>query len=112
MTKVLFGQRLREQRELKGYTMEQFAEKLNISYNYLSDIERGRKFPRYELLFRMIDTLDVSADALLRDHVSGSSYMTDSVIAEKLRGLSPEQKSAVENILDSVIENIRKLDKR
>lgn len=109
MTKSLFGQRVREQRELKGLTMEQFAEALNISYNYLSDVERGRKFPRYELLFKIIETLDVSADILLRDQVTSSSYQTDAIISSKLAGLTADEKSFVESMVDTTIENLKRI---
>ena len=41
--KELFGQRLREQRQNQGLTMEQLAEKANLSSNFIGAIERGLK---------------------------------------------------------------------
>lgn len=43
--KELFGQRLREQRQNQGLTMEQLAEKANLSTNFIGAIERGLKEP-------------------------------------------------------------------
>lgn len=46
--KQSFGARLREQRKLKGWTIEQFAEQVGLSPNYMGDLERGQKLPRFE----------------------------------------------------------------
>ena len=43
--KELFGQRLWEQRQNQGLTMEQLAEKANLSTNFIGAIERGLKEP-------------------------------------------------------------------
>ena len=43
--KELFGQRLREQRIKHGLTLEQLAEKSELSSNYIGAIERGLKEP-------------------------------------------------------------------
>lgn len=42
--KELFGVRIRRLRELKGWTQEFLAERLDISRNYLSRIERGKVY--------------------------------------------------------------------
>ena len=39
--KELFGQRLREQRIQHGLTLEQLAEKSELSSNYIGMVERG-----------------------------------------------------------------------
>ena len=38
MTNRLFGRRLREQRKAKGLTIDQLAEMIGISTNYLGDV--------------------------------------------------------------------------
>ena len=43
--KELFGQRLREQRLKQNLTLEQLAEKANLSPNYVGMVERGLKEP-------------------------------------------------------------------
>ena len=42
---TLLGQRIREQRKEKGWTIEQFAERVELSENYVGDLERGVKIP-------------------------------------------------------------------
>lgn len=48
MTNALLGQRIRQQRQLKGLTMEQLAEMVGLSKNYISMIERGERFPVHQ----------------------------------------------------------------
>ena len=43
--KELFGQRLREQRLKHHLTLEQVAEKADLSANYIGMVERGLKEP-------------------------------------------------------------------
>lgn len=63
---TLLGQRIREQRKEKGWTIEQFAERVELSANYVGDLERGVKIPKLETFIRIVEVLDVSADVLIR----------------------------------------------
>ena len=59
------GKRIKQRREQLGLTQEQFAEKLGVATNYISTIERGASFPRYEKLVAIINALETSADAVM-----------------------------------------------
>lgn len=48
--KERFGQRLRDIRQERRMTQEQFAELLGISVDFLSLIERGNNAPSFEML--------------------------------------------------------------
>lgn len=90
--KQSFGARLREQRKLKGWTIERFAEQVGLSPNYMGDLERGQKLPRFETFLRIVEVLDVSADTLIRDTVSPASYVATDELSRKLEALTPQQK--------------------
>lgn len=90
--KELFGQRLREQRQNQGLTMEQLAEKANLSTNFIGAIERGLKEPSLSTLISILNALDIPADVLLRDYVGTASHVTDEEICKRLEGLTPIQK--------------------
>ena len=64
------GKRIKQRREQLGLTQEQFAEKLGVATNYISTIERGASFPRYEKLVAIINALETSADAIFCDVVT------------------------------------------
>ena len=53
------GQRLRHLRQVRGYTQEQLAERIEISPKYLSSIERGAENPTLNLLSRLAQGLQV-----------------------------------------------------
>lgn len=55
----LFGARVKSIRERKGWTQEVLAEKIEISTNYLSCIERGKENPTFDMLERLSAGLQV-----------------------------------------------------
>ena len=58
--KKLFGARIKRLRESKGWTQEYLAERMDISSNYLSGMERGRENPAFDMLVKLSDA--ISAD--------------------------------------------------
>ena len=62
--KQKFGKRLREIREQRRMSQEQFAETLDISVDFLSLIERGRNAPSFETLDRIAKRLRMSVSEL------------------------------------------------
>jgi transcriptional regulator with XRE-family HTH domain len=59
-----FGQRLREIRAARRMTQEQFAEKLDISVDFLSLIERGRNAPSFVTLEKFSKRLKLHVSEL------------------------------------------------
>ena len=100
---TLLGQRIREQRKEKGWTIEQFAERVELSANYVGDLERGVKIPKLETFIRIVEVLDVSADVLIRDSVASASHVADDELCKKLSQLTPGQKKAAIDILKQLI---------
>lgn len=106
MDNKTLGKRIREARIEKHYTQQQLAELAGIGQMYLGEIERGTKMPSLKSFIKIIETLDVSADYVLRDELSsGENYIYDE-ITQKLKGLSPKQRKAAADILDAYVRNI------
>ena len=84
--KELFGQRLREQRIKHGLTLEQLAEKSELSSNYIGMVERGLKEPGLATIVKLLNALNISADTLLCDLVPSASHVTDDEIRKLLSG--------------------------
>ena len=61
----VFGERLKELREEKGITREQLAGTLNLSYWAISKYEQNERRPDQEILNKIADYFDCSADYLL-----------------------------------------------
>src|SRR5438552_1464703 len=58
------GQRIRELRETKDFSLRELAKKLEVSAAFLSDIELGRRFPSNDVLIKMAKILEVKIDEL------------------------------------------------
>ena len=61
--KELFGQRLREQRLKQNLTLEQLAEKANLSPNYVGMVERGLKEPGLATIVKLLNGLNLEETA-------------------------------------------------
>ena len=59
------GQRLARLRKERGYTQLELSGKTGVLRELISDYERGRLRPNYEIIIRFAMALEVSADELL-----------------------------------------------
>ncbi len=106
MDKVKLGKRLKEARLAKHYTQELLAEKASITIVYLSELERGVKLPSLTKFVELAQLLDVSTDYLLRDDLdAGKSHVYDD-ITKKLEPLTPKQRVACAELIDTYIRNL------
>lgn len=64
MSTKTFGQRIRELREQKDFSLREFAKKLEVSAAFLSDIELGRRFPSEKVLLSIAQKLDTIVEEL------------------------------------------------
>ena len=58
------GSILKAARKAKGLTREQLAEIMSITPRYLMSIENENKKPSYDVLFRLVRELGISADTI------------------------------------------------
>jgi transcriptional regulator with XRE-family HTH domain len=56
----LFGRRIRAIREAANLSRETAAEKARITANYLGEIERGEKWPAFDMLGQLASALNVA----------------------------------------------------
>ncbi|EQF26820.1 helix-turn-helix transcriptional regulator [Clostridioides difficile] len=106
------GTRIRERRKELGLTIEQLSEKIDIGYNHLSNIERGRKIPSLSTFLELINALDISADIILKDSVEHVKPNVLNEITNKLEDLNPDQLRTVEEVLTVLIKNLKYLENK
>lgn len=104
MYKLTMGDRIKEARKKKGFTQEQLAERLDVSVEFVGQIERGLKLPSMNVFIKLIEALNVSADYLLRDSVSTGQLFGDNAIGRKVEKLTPKQRIALEALIDTYIQ--------
>lgn len=64
--KKQIGARIKELRQNKGYSQEQFAEKLGLAPRTLCGIEIGKNFFKADTLEKIIETLEITPQDLFR----------------------------------------------
>lgn len=98
------GQRIHKYRTAKRLTQEQVAEKVGISQKHLSRIEQGYHNPRFDMIIKIADTLNISADALAKDMKDGSVGAFFESIRENAEKLTQPQKKFIKEIIKLTAE--------
>ena len=94
------GQRIIARRKKLGLTQEALAEKGDMTTQFVSYAESGKRAMRPENLKKISNALYVSADYLLTGDIVDKDLL---ILSDKLRKLSPSQLRIVENIIDECI---------
>jgi len=67
--RLILGIKLKQLRQEKGYTLKDLAEKTALSLSYLSEIEKGKKYPKPEKIIAIAKALNISFDELVSTKV-------------------------------------------
>ena len=100
--KFEIGQRIKASRIHHKLTQAQLAEALNISVNFLSEVENGKKGLSQETICKICNYFDISADYILfskEEHLTGQNIIeiADSLSNEELKTIT-EYLSALHKI--------------
>lgn len=94
------GQRIMERRKKLGLTQEALAEMADVTTQFVSYAEAGKRAMRPENLKKLSAALGVSTDYLLTGDIVDKDLL---LLSDKLRKLSPAQLRVVENIIDECL---------
>ena len=94
------GQRIVDRRKKLGLTQEALAEKGDMTTQFVSYAEAGKRAMRPENLKKISEALGVSADYLLTGDVIDKDLL---ILSDKMRSLTPSQLRIVENIIDECV---------
>lgn len=95
---IQIGERVKAAREAAGKTQEQLAECIDVSPQYVSDLERGVVGLSIPTLKKLCVSLNVSADRLLFDEATEHRA---AILAEKCSDLSDAQFGIFLDVLDN-----------
>lgn len=62
-----FGLAVRQQRESRGWSQEQLAERADLNRSYVGEVERGSVVPSLATIAKLAVAFDVSLSGLLAD---------------------------------------------
>jgi len=66
---MIFSEKLQLLRKSKGFTQEEFAERLNVSRQAVAKWEAGQSFPDIVNLIQISNILNVTVDYLVKDQL-------------------------------------------
>lgn len=103
------GKRIRNFRIQNHMTQAQFAERLDVSTNFISEIETGKKSVSLETLHRLHQQFHLSADYLLFG--KEDPFLSECTLSEFLSSLSAEDIPIIIEYLEAFLK-LKKLDKK
>lgn len=85
-----------------GFKQNMLAERLDLSNNYLSSIERGKEKPSLEVIVNICNALQVTPDYLLMGNMYSNNVPQN--IADGLRLCTKEDLSLLSVLIDHLVE--------
>jgi transcriptional regulator with XRE-family HTH domain len=79
--RLILGLKLKNLRQERGASLKEVAGRAGVSVSYLSEIEKGKKYPKTEKLIDLARALDVSFDELVSQRVDDSLVAIKQAIA-------------------------------
>lgn len=103
------GQRIARLRKEKGYTQDELAKKMGIVRVLVSDYERERIRPHYEMIIRFALALDVTTDELLGlkqqpKHSESSPNLRLVRRLKKIEALPPAEQKILLRTIDTFLK--------
>ncbi len=97
------GNQIRKARERSGLTQEQFAEAIDKSPQFISDLERGLSGISLETLKKICETLQVSSDTILFTETIQTDMAVEK-LTNKFLNMTPEQLRIMEAITNAFLQ--------
>lgn len=96
------GVRIVERRKELKLTQEQIAERMNVSVQMISNIERGNKAIRIDNLIKLCDILKTSTDYILTGKRTNNDF--DNIV-DKISNLTETDYKMIEMLVDYRLKN-------
>ncbi len=103
----VIGRHIREARLDKKLTQYQLAERVHITPNYLSMLERGTHLPKLETLITISEALEVPVSALLTDFPVESFTSRIHFLSTAMEGLDDEQSKIVCDVIKVMTDGFK-----
>lgn len=109
MANQFFSMRIRELREKEGLSMEQLAQKLNITKSRINMWENNGTVPRMNVLIELSKFFGVTTDYLLGNDDAGNISLENKALSSLQRNLgklSEKDLEVAEGMLKAVFKDI------
>lgn len=102
---VEVGRRIRTLRLARGWTMSRLAEETDMSVQYVSEIEHGKKSMTISKLYSMAQALEVSVDRLISEQ--GKRRGAGEEVVQLLEEMTPLDRELATHMLETTITLLR-----
>lgn len=108
--KKIIGQKIKAARSNRNITQEVLSEKIGLSANYLSKVERGLNSTSAEVLLKLIDVLDLTLEDFGILHNTNLNSDKHRIINKIMECNDTTIKNIIP-IIDAVINSFNKISK-
>lgn len=100
------GYRIRMEREKLGLARDKFAEMIEISSQYLGQIERGERKLSLDALIRITDRLHLSTDYIIYGKDSCDERGLE--LCMLIKRCSEKEIEVIDNVIRAILPNLKK----
>ncbi len=101
---IEIGKRIQKYRTQHNLTQEQVAERIGISQKHLSRIEKGYHNPRFDMIIKIAEALNIPTDALARDLAGNDVDVFLESIRPSIEKLNGKQREYVKRNIELLVE--------
>lgn len=105
--KIKIGAILKEERLKLGYTRDQIAERADIGVRYLIAIENDEKKPKFDVLYRLLRSLGISADKLFYPETMSNDDAEYLRLVRLLQSCNERDCKVVTAMIDTLVDTRR-----
>lgn len=89
LVNIIFGMKMRQARAAAGLSLAELAQRAGMSPSYLTEIERGRKYPRNDKILALAAALGKSYDDLVSIKLQPTLRHLETALSSSLLGRFP-----------------------
>ena len=91
---MIFGEKLKQEREKRGWSQTELSEKIHVSRQSVSKWETGKNYPSIEVIIDLSDLFGMTIDELLRS----DEELTEKVIQDSKQLAHPKWKTFFDSL--------------
>lgn len=91
---MIFSERLKNEREKKGWSQTDLADKIHVSRQSVSKWETGKNYPSIEIIIELSDLFGITIDEMLRS----DKELTEQVIQDSKKLAYPKWKTFFDSV--------------
>lgn len=81
---IIFGMKVRQARTEAGLSLSEFAQRCDLSPSYVTEIEKGRKYPKTDKILKMAEALNKDYDDLVSIKLDSSLTSLEIILSSPL----------------------------